>query len=276
MACRAAASSSAKKGLPPERDNTASTRVQSGEPPTMSVRSLAISHPVETGQLELRDARVPAELGEETAKRAASFDLVSSVRGNHQHRVVVQVAGQEVDYFDAGGVGPLQVLEDEHYRRPGGQGLDALQQGLEHLRLDEAARGRRVDVTRKRRSQAEGSLREAEHCPDVTCRQLTCDVSQHTNNWTVRKSAAFGRSAGAESPRSCRGFVRARRTPRSGGTCPCRRRRRARPSLRRAQVGQPGPKRAGRVRSTRPTNAPPDGCSATAKVFHIQAAYAPA
>ena len=154
--------------------------------------------PVETGQLELRDARVPAELGEETPKRAASFDLVSSVRGNHEHRVVVQVAGQEVDYFDAGGVGPLQVFEDEHYRRPGRQGLDALQQGLEHLRLDQAARGRRVDVTRNRRSQAEGSLREAEHCCDVTCRQLTCDVSQHTNNWTVRKPAAFGRSAGAE------------------------------------------------------------------------------
>ncbi len=111
--------------------------------------------------------------------------------------------------------------------RPRGQRLDALQQGLEHLRLDQPARGRRVGVSLDRSRQPEGSLREAEHPCDVTGRQLACDVSQHANNGTVGKSATLSRRACADRDDAAAARVPARRIPRSGGTFPCRHRRRA-------------------------------------------------
>ena len=72
--------------------------------------------PIQPRQLDLRDAGVPAEFREEAAKRASSFDLVCTIGGNQHDSVVVKVAGQEVDHFDAGGVGPLEVFENEHDR----------------------------------------------------------------------------------------------------------------------------------------------------------------
>ena len=81
-------------------------------------------------------ARVALQLGQQRAQGVAAVQLVEAVRADDEHALAAQRVGQEGDEGARGGVGPVEILEDQHDRA---LGAHAVQQGEQ--RLEEAALG---------------------------------------------------------------------------------------------------------------------------------------
>ncbi len=79
----------------------------------------------EAAEFEAADGAQPVEFGEQGAQRMAAVDVVGAVGGEDDEAAGAQGAEEVGDQVAGGGVGPVQVLQDEDDGVPGG---DALQQ----------------------------------------------------------------------------------------------------------------------------------------------------
>ena len=94
--------------------------------------------PVERHEREPLDATGPLELGQERQQRVAAMELVGAVGEQEHHRDVAQVPDEEPEQVAGRAVGPVQVLDDEHDRRPRGQALEDPEEQLEQAALARA------------------------------------------------------------------------------------------------------------------------------------------
>ena len=94
--------------------------------------------PVERHEREPLDATGPFELGQERQQRVAAMELVGAVREQEHHRDVAQVPDEEPEQVAGRAIGPVQVLDDEHDRRPSGQALEDPEEQLEQAALARA------------------------------------------------------------------------------------------------------------------------------------------
>ena len=78
------------------------------------------------------DARGALELWQDGTQRVAAVQLVGAVGGEQEDRLGPRVADEEDEEVPGGGVGPVQVLDDQHDRA---QPIEQREQRLEHLRL---------------------------------------------------------------------------------------------------------------------------------------------
>ena len=94
--------------------------------------------PVERHEREPLHATGSFELGQERQQRVATMELVGAVREQEHHRDVAQVPDEEPEQVAGRAVGPMQVLDDEHDRRPRGQALEDPEEQLEQATLARA------------------------------------------------------------------------------------------------------------------------------------------
>lgn len=74
----------------------------------------AYLRPVEAGQLDPLDGTEAVQFGEEGPQRVAAVDVVRTVGGDDDETPAVQGAEEVGEEVPGGGVGPVQVLQDEH------------------------------------------------------------------------------------------------------------------------------------------------------------------
>ena len=67
----------------------------------------------ERGEVDPLDDGQPRQLAEQRSERVAAVQVVGAVGGDHEHALVPQAGGDEAQQVAAGGVGPVQVLDDE-------------------------------------------------------------------------------------------------------------------------------------------------------------------
>ena len=94
--------------------------------------------PVERLEGQPLDAARPFELGQERQQRMTSMELVGAVREHEHDRGIAQVADEEAEQVARRAVGPVEVLHDEHDRRPGGHPLQEAEEQLEQTALARA------------------------------------------------------------------------------------------------------------------------------------------
>ena len=94
--------------------------------------------PVERREGEPLDAAGPFELGQERQQRVAAMELVGAVGEQEHHRDIAEVPDEEPEQVAGRAVGPVQVLDDEHDRRPRRQPLEDSEQQLEQAALARA------------------------------------------------------------------------------------------------------------------------------------------
>ena len=99
---------------------------------------LARLAPVERHEREPFHATGPLELGQERQQRMAAVELVRAVREQEHHRDIAQVPDEEPEQVPGRAVGPMQVLDDEHDRRPRRQALEDAEEQLEQAALARA------------------------------------------------------------------------------------------------------------------------------------------
>ncbi|CAM5496415.1 hypothetical protein STANM309S_00324 [Streptomyces tanashiensis] len=75
----------------------------------------------EAGEFDAADGAEPVEFGEEGAQRVAAVDVVGAVAGDDHDPAAAQGAQEVGEQVPGGGVGPVQVLQDEHDRTVGGE-----------------------------------------------------------------------------------------------------------------------------------------------------------
>ncbi len=87
----------------------------------------------ERPEFDQRDHRQPQQLRDHAAQRVAAVQVVGAVRPDDRDALAVQHAGEERDQVARGGVGPVQVLDDQQDRAAGGQLGQQAEHGAEHL-----------------------------------------------------------------------------------------------------------------------------------------------
>ncbi len=74
----------------------------------------------ERPEFDQRDHGQPEQLRDHAAQRVAAVQVVGAVRPDDRDALAVQHAGEERDQVTRGGVGPVQVLDDQQDRAAGG------------------------------------------------------------------------------------------------------------------------------------------------------------
>ena len=87
----------------------------------------------ERGQLHPLHSGQPDQLGQQRPQRVTPVQLIGPVADRQGHPARAQGAGQEGDHVPGGRVGPVQVLQHQHHRRPLGAAHQHRPHGIEHL-----------------------------------------------------------------------------------------------------------------------------------------------
>ena len=161
---RAARSSSATSGRPPDRSATRSSRLAEARSPWMPSISAASSSRSSGGRSSRVGGRgLGRDRGEVGQPRVVAPDDVRLERADDRQPLVARDPGQERDERPGRGVGPVEVLDDEQDRavlaEPAEHAEDALQRpGLPSLRGGDARgrRSRRRSARAGRRGRAAG------------------------------------------------------------------------------------------------------------------------
>jgi hypothetical protein len=77
---------------------------------------------VQRAEREARGAGLALEEGQEPGERMAARQLVGAIRGEQQERQGGEVACQGAQQVEGGGIGPVQVVEEDDERPGGGEG----------------------------------------------------------------------------------------------------------------------------------------------------------
>lgn len=75
----------------------------------------------EAGEFDAADGAEPVEFGEEGAQRVAPVDVVGAVAGDDHDPAPAEGAEEVGEEVPGGGVGPVEVLQDEHDRAVAGE-----------------------------------------------------------------------------------------------------------------------------------------------------------
>ena len=157
---RAASSSSATSGLPPERSATRSSRLAEGRSPSMPSMSAASSSRRRPGQdLAFDRTGCRRQLGHGRGPRGVPGDDVGLVGQDDGQPLVGRDAGQEGGQVARRRVGSMEVLEDEQDRRALPQPTERGQHALHDpdgasLGRDRLGHGHDAQVETRRRSRA--------------------------------------------------------------------------------------------------------------------------
>ncbi|PSK58058.1 hypothetical protein B0E53_06985 [Micromonospora sp. MH33] len=101
--------------------------------------------PVQRRQVHHPDRAQPAQLGEHPAQRVRALQRLGPDRGQHRQLEVAE-AGEQVEQELAGApVDPLEVVEDEHQRPPGGDQVQAARDPFQQRARAVRARGLLVE-----------------------------------------------------------------------------------------------------------------------------------
>ena len=114
-----------------------------GQPPGRGVeggQQLGQRGPGERAELDRLHRREPDQVGHQRAERVTTVEVVGAVGADHRHTFAVQHPQQEGEQVAGGGVGPVQVLQHQQDRGPGGQLGQQAEHGPEHLLAGQPAR----------------------------------------------------------------------------------------------------------------------------------------
>ena len=77
----------------------------------------------ERGELDDLDALEALELGEQRSERMTAVELVGPIGRDDEDRLGPRVPDQEAEQVTRGGIGPVEILQDEHQRPLLGQAV---------------------------------------------------------------------------------------------------------------------------------------------------------